>query len=429
MKVLSLPQVAISAVKSLRRGVYPLLARVYRHMLGGVCFVGVTGSCGKTSTKELAAAVLSAKGEGLLGIQIFNQTVDIARTILSVRPSHSFCIEEIGASAPGQIAISSSIFRPRIAAVTLIGFDHLKAYRSLEAIAEEKVGLVEALPADGTAVLNADDPLVWAMREKTEARVIGFGLSPEATVRGEDIRADWPERLSLTVVYGDERHRVQTQLLGDTAVGAVLGALAIGLAQGIPLAEGVRRLESVEPVFARKSPHTTANGVTFINDACKAPYYTLPATLDFMRRAQAKRKVMIFGSFSDYAGSASSKYRKIAREALEIADKVIFHCPMNGSVMKLAKTVEDGRLMTFDTSYELNQYLHQALEPGDLVMVKSGLRDHHERLIMDRVPLHGTFLGRHTEIQEIKCWRERCGLGKPCLFCDKRDEDVVPLPS
>jgi len=109
MKLLPLP---LTLVKSLRRGLYPLLARAYRGLLGDVCFVGVTGSCGKTSTKELAAAVLSAKGEGLLGIQIFNQTVDIARTVLSARPGHSFCIEEIGASAPGQIAISASIFRP-----------------------------------------------------------------------------------------------------------------------------------------------------------------------------------------------------------------------------------------------------------------------------------------------------------------------------
>lgn len=311
----------------------------------------------------------------------------------------------------------------------MIGYDHFKAYRSLEVIAAEKAGLVEALPADGSAVLNADDPLVWAMREKTKARVIGFGLSPEATVRGEDIRADWPECLSLTVVCGDERHRVQTQLLGDTAVGAVLGALAVGLARGIPLAEGVRRIESVEPIFARKSPHTTANGVTFINDVCKAPYYTLQATLDFMRRAKAKRKVMVFGTFSDYRGSASAKYRKVAREALEIADKVIFHCPLNVSVMKEAKNVEDGRLMTFDTSYELNQYLQRELKPGDLVMLKSSQRDHHERIIMDHMPLNGTYLGRQTELEEIKCWRERCGLGKPCLFCDKRNEDVVPLLS
>lgn len=428
-----MPPSALRLVKRilspLNRRHYVPMARLYRGLLGGVRFVGITGSCGKTSTKEMAAAVLGAKGEGVKGIQIFNRSADVARTILSVRPWHSFCVDEIGASDPGLIVLSSSIFRPHVSAVTMIGLDHYKAYRSTEAIAAEKAGLVKALPDDGTAVLNVDDPLVWAMRESTRARVIGYGLSEEAALRAEDVSSVWPERLSFTAVYEGERHRVQTQLLGEAPLHSVLAALAIGLASDIPLPEAIRRIEAVEPVFCRMSPHTTPDGVTFINDVWKAPYYALPETLDFMRKARAERKLFVFGTFSDYPGSASNKYRRIAREALEIADKVIFNCPLNKSVLKERSHPEDDRLMVFDTAYEVSRYLGEELRSGDLVMLKASSANHHERLIMDRMALGGALLDRDVPAVGVSCWRERCGLFKPCMFCEKRGDEVVPLLS
>ena len=429
MRLPSAVQAVKRAVRPLERRHYPPLARLYRGLLGKVCFVGITGSCGKTTTKDMAAAVLSARGDGVKGRQLFNRISDVSRTILSVRPSHSFCVEEIGASDPGMLARSAAIFSPQIAVVTMIGLDHYKSYRGEEAIAAEKVGLVKALSADGTAVLNVDDPLVWEMRESTDARVIGYGLGEEATLRAEDVSSIWPERLSFTVVYGDERRRVQTQLLGEKPVHSALAAIAIGLARGIALEDCVRRIETVEPAFARMSAHTTDDGVTFIVDTWKAPYYTLPDTIDFMRNARADRKLMVFGTFSDYPGSASNKYRRVARESLEFADRVIFNSPLNKSILKERNEENEGRLLTFETTYEISRYLGEELRPGDLVMLKSSSANHHERLVMDRMALRGTILDRESDGNSISCWREHCGLFKPCMFCEKRNDDVVPLLS
>ena len=408
---------------------YPNLARFHRSRLNGVCFVGITGSCGKTTTKDLAAAVLSAKGEGVKGTQLFNRISHVSRTILSVKPSHSFCVEEIGASDPGMIANSAALFGPKIAVVTMIGLDHFSSYRSPEAIAAEKVALVESLAPDGTAVLNADDPLVWAMREKSKARVIGYGLSEEASLRAEEVSCTWPDRLSLTVVHGEDRVRVQTQLVGETPLYSVLAALAVGVAAGVPLAEGARKIAGVEPVFARMSPHVTADGVTFINDTWKAPYYSLPDVLDFLGKARAERKIAVFGTFSDFPGSAPKKYREVARDALAIADKVIFNCEYNYSLIKDQRGPDDDRLMVFHTTYELNLYLKGELRPGDLVLVKSAGSAHLERLVMDRAMLGETVLDRPPGDTRVRCWRESCGQSKPCLFCELRDDDIVPLPS
>ena len=408
---------------------YPNLARLHRNRLNGVCFVGITGSCGKTTTKDLAAAVLSAKGEGVKGTQLFNRIQHVSRTVLSVKPSPSFCVEEIGASDPGRIVKSAAVFRPQIAVVTMIGWDHFSSYRSPEAIAAEKVALVEALPSGGTAVLNADDPLVWAMREKTDAKVIGYGLSDGATLRGEEISCTWPDRLSLTVVHGEDRVRIQTQLVGDTSLYSVLAALAVGVAAGVPLEEGARRIAGVEPVFARMSPHVSADGVTFINDTWKAPYYSLPDVLDFLRDARAERKIAVFGTFSDFPGSAAKKYREVARDALAIADKVIFICEYNYSLIKDQSGPDDDRLLVFHTTYELNLYLKGELRPGDLVLVKSAGSAHLERLIMDRAMLGASVLDRPPGETSVTCWRENCGQSKPCLFCEMRYDDIVPLPS
>ena len=177
-------------------------ARLRRSAPSYVTFIGVTGSCGKSTTVALANGILSSTGRcfGVTGPSRALAT----KTNSGVKASRTFCIQELHANQPGVIAESVRILKPQFGVVTLIGGDHYRNYRNVEATAQEKGLLVESLPESGVAILNIDSPLVADMAKRTRARLLTFGRSPEAVLRAVDVSSVWPDRLSMQVTYGGE---------------------------------------------------------------------------------------------------------------------------------------------------------------------------------------------------------------------------------
>jgi UDP-N-acetylmuramoyl-tripeptide--D-alanyl-D-alanine ligase len=216
-----------------RYRVLSFLAALRRYQRHHVTFVAVTGSCGKSTTIALAAAILSTVGKCQIGVG--PRRTLVPDTIIGVKSSTRFCIQELHATVPGWVAEFLGLLKPQIGVVTIIGSDHYRAYRSIEAIAREKGLLVERLPQSGVAILNIDDPLVHGMAKRGQARVITFGRSPQADVRAVDVSDVWPSRLSMQVAYGHEIVRVETKLVGELWVPSVLAAIALGIACGVDL--------------------------------------------------------------------------------------------------------------------------------------------------------------------------------------------------
>jgi UDP-N-acetylmuramoyl-tripeptide--D-alanyl-D-alanine ligase len=374
------------------RRLRPLVLRVlvwvvsiYRLRLRSVIFIGVTGSCGKTTTKELVAAVLSSQYKGHKNRGNNNILGEVIRSILLTRRGYKFCVQEFNVGGIGEaipIEKQFKMFKPQIGVVTTVGDDHISALGSREAIAAEKGKLISALPKNGTAILNADDHLVLAMQSRCKGRVLTYGLSPDAMLRAEDIRDDWPNRLSLTVVYEGESVRVQTQFCGAHLVPNVLAAMAVGQAMGVSIQSVAAVLEGLAPVPDRMCPIESPDGVMFIRDDVKAPVWAIPAALDFMRRATAKRKIVILGTLSDYqGGAASSTYARVARQALEVADYVFFVGPWASRSLRAKRHAEDQALRAFVTIDHINGFLHGFLQPGDLVLIKGSQPDHLSRIV------------------------------------------------
>jgi UDP-N-acetylmuramyl pentapeptide synthase len=327
--------------------------------------------------------------------------------VLSATRRHRYCVIEISGHGPRAVERASAFVRPDIAVVTRVGDDHYKNFRSRAATAAEKVRLVESLSEGGVAVLNADDPNVWAMRTRTRARVVGCGASAEAHVRLLSVDAAWPERLSVRVACADDVVTARSQLVGAYGVFPILAALAVARAEQIPMPEAMRAIATVEPLMARMCPHEVA-GVTIIEDTQKAPLYTVPASLEFMRTARAKRKILVFGTVSDFSAKAGRTYRALAQQALEVTDVVAFVGPWATSVERLRGSLGADRLLAFASLADLNAHLKSLLQPGDLVMLKgSGGADHLERIVLDRTT-------------SVACWRERCGRRHRCDFCELR---------
>jgi aminoacyl-tRNA hydrolase len=361
-----------------------LFAMYRRFVLRRTVFVGVTGSCGKTTTKELIDAVLASQFTGQKNHGTRNSTGEVLRNLLRVRGSDSYCIQELSIGKYcGRFTLESplKILRPNIGVVTNIGTDHLHLFGSKQAIAAEKSKLVRSLPRDGSAILNADDPLAFEMADQCIGRVITYGAGPNAMVRGVNFSSAWPERLSFTVQFKDQSFLVQTQLCGVHWMHSVLAALAVGLSLGVSLEVAVQAVQAVPPFPGRMSPEELPSGVTFIRDDWKAPLWSFPPALEFLGQAKATRKLVIVGTISDYLGESKPKYVQIAKQAGAISDYVFFVGRWAPRCLPAKKDRNDNSLKAFATVGRLGEYLRTFLQPGDLVLVKGSPVDHLQSLI------------------------------------------------
>lgn len=393
--------------KAASKAIYrrPLIgaAKWWRKHLRRTCFIGVTGSAGKTTAKELLHAALAARYRCAKNADTNNQLYSVARTLVSTGPGTRFCVQEIGANEPGGLDPMLKLLAPQVGVVTNVGTDHFKAFRTREAVAAEKVRLITGLPADGIAVLNADDDLVAAMARNSRARVVTYGLHADASFRADLVATRWPDRLSMRIRHGSDCAEVETLLHGRHHAGNVLAAVSTACSLGISLDDAVRVVSRFEPLLGRMSAHANARGITFLRDDWKAPRWSLSSALDVIGEARAPRKLIVIGTISDYGGPASACYRKSIARALEAADRVVVIGHPGASLARRLGAAGDGRLIAFDTVRDAAAWLGHFARRGDLVLLKGSNRaDHLARiaLAMDR---------------QVSCWRRRCDR---YIFCD-----------
>jgi UDP-N-acetylmuramoyl-tripeptide--D-alanyl-D-alanine ligase len=391
------------------------LAAARRRGLDSVLFVTITGSAAKSTTKELTAAVLQSRLRGTTTRGNANTTIGAAGALFRTSPDDDFSVFEVATDAPGKLRPLVDLVRPRIGVVTNVGFEHLENFPSVEALAAEKAAVVEALPADGVAVLNADDPAVLAMAQRCAGRVVTVGLDPSATLRAEDVEASWPARLSFTLRSGSASVRVRTWLCGSHWVQPVLAAIAVGVEAGIPLEGAARAVEGVRSFPGRMQPVLSPDGVTFIRDDTKHDLLSAHRALDFLAEARSGRKVVVFGRIGDFEGDPRETYAALAARALEIADEVIF----TGPESTYAPAPNGRPLRVLATVKETSDYLRKTARPGDLVLLRGSRRSHLDRIILSRS-------------REVACWLATCGRRRFCDGCQLLDfpsEPDDPLPS
>jgi UDP-N-acetylmuramoyl-tripeptide--D-alanyl-D-alanine ligase len=404
---------AKSARRTLKTRLLAWRAIAKRLLNPRVIYVGVTGSCGKTTTTQLLGAVLSSAGECTIHVER-NTVRALAKSVLSNGPSTKYAVHEVSGSCPGRVRQQTWFLRPQIGVITTIGGDHYKMYRNLEATAREKGKLAEALPKHGTLILNADDPNVRALAHRTRAHVITYGLSNNADFRGIEVSSEWPDRLALTVAHGNESIRIASKLVGEFWATSILAAVACGVCCGLDLRTCADAISRFEPAFGRCSVHQTPSGAAYIFDH-KAPMWTIANSLAFLARARAPRKTIIFGTISDYPGSASQRYRRIAREALQVANRVVFVGPHSGHVGKLREGELRKRLFEFQTTYEAAEFMRPPALPGELILLKGSITtDHLERIML-------------SQFETVVCWKQGCGVMHGCPLC-KHYRKPSPLP-
>lgn len=387
--------------------VYSIVAALLKRrlVLGNTRFIGITGSAGKTTTKDLAAGILAAFGPCASSTHSMNDPASVAGTVLKTRRRDHFCVAELSASRPDQLIWPLRILTPAVAVITLIEREHANKNYGVKEILQEKSRLVHALPRTGVAILNIDDPQLQGLGEQCHCRVIWVGRGEGATLRLLEASSRWPEPLSLTLEYDGQRYECQTRLHGVHLSLPVLCALGIALANGIRIDAAIAALAAVPPVEGRMQVVAGSDGVVFVRDDWKAPLWSLQAPLDFMQSARARRKVIVMGTLSDYARSPSKIYPRVARNCLSIADLVVF---VGDNALRATRGVSDAdrpRLQAFVTLKDAADFLRTELREGDLVLLKGSSRvDHLIRVMLDRST-------------PVRCWKSACGITRFCTGC------------
>jgi UDP-N-acetylmuramoyl-tripeptide--D-alanyl-D-alanine ligase len=348
----------------------------------GLTIVGITGSSGKTSTKDLLAAVLAPLGEVVAPPGSFNNELGHPWTVLRATESTDYLVLEMSARHPGNIAALAAIARPSIAVVLNVGTAHLGEFGSREAIAATKAELPQAVPSSGVVILNVDDSAVSAMAGQTSARVVRVGRTPNADVWAGPVTLDELARPRFTLHAGGAEVEIALAVHGDHQVSNALCAAAVALECGAGLAQVAAALAAAGPVSKhRMQVVTRGDGVTVINDAYNANPDSTQAglrALAWMAHSadEQRRSWAVLGEMAELGDDAISEHDRIGRLAvrLDISRLIVVGTGRSMSAMQHGAVMEGSwggeATMVADADAAL-ALLRAELRPGDVVLVKA----------------------------------------------------------
>jgi UDP-N-acetylmuramoyl-tripeptide--D-alanyl-D-alanine ligase len=350
------------------------LARAVVDRLPQLTVIGLTGSSGKTTTKDLVAQVVAGSGPTVAPAGTSNNELGLPHTVLRAGTDTRYLVLEMGARGIGHVRYLCGIAPPRVGVVLNVGTAHIGEFGSVEQIALAKRELVEALPADGLAVLNADDPRVAAMAPATAARVVLVGEAEQATVRAVDVRLDERGRPAYTLVTPDGSAPVRLALTGRHQVGNTLAAAAVGRELGVPVADLADRLARLRLVSTRRMDvFDRADGVTVIDDSYNANPGSMSSALHAQAAIGDRRRVAVLGYMAELGQYERAGHEEVGRLAASLGVDLLVvvgdnAAPIHDGAAAVASW--GGKSVRVTDQEQAVALLRGELRPGDVVLVK-----------------------------------------------------------
>jgi len=297
-----------------------VLAKAVRRLWGGP-LIAVTGSAGKTTTKEAIAHVLSSRFRVHKSEGNFNNQFGLPLMLLKLEPEHDVAVVELGMSHLGEITALSQIAEPKVAVVTNVAPVHLEFFNSIAEIARAKYELIESLPDNGTAVLNGDDEYVSQFGRDFKGKVVTYGYGADCAVRAEKVEALGEKGSAFDVTVADRRERATLPLVGSHNLHNSLAAIAVGLEHGLTLAEAVAALADLAPADKRGEVVRIGN-ITVVNDCYNSNPKALAAMVDALATMPAKRRIVVAGEMLELGPQGEEMHREsgryIARKGIDV---------------------------------------------------------------------------------------------------------------
>jgi UDP-N-acetylmuramoyl-tripeptide--D-alanyl-D-alanine ligase len=333
--------------------------------------IGVTGSAGKTTTKEAIAQVLSARFRVLKSAGNLNNAFGLPLQLLKLEREHEVAVIEMGMNHAGEIAALAKVAEPNWAVVSNVAPVHVEFFPDgLEGIASAKYELVESLPADGIAVLNADDFYVREFGRDMGGRAILYGLGSEAQVRAEDIEEAGVEGVHFKVIASGESAPVKLKLLGRHNVLNALAAIAVGLESGIPLNECAAAIAGLQPADKRGEV-LSWRGATLINDSYNSNPRALDAMVDALMSMPGTRHIVIAGEMLELGSNAFALHEACGQRMAERGVSTIIG--VRGFALALVNGAQraGGNAIFLETPEEAGEWMRSNLREGDVVLLKA----------------------------------------------------------
>lgn len=334
--------------------------------------VAITGSNGKTTTRQMTAAVVSQRFLTLSTRKNFNNNIGLPLTLLELCPEHRWAVVELGMNAPGEIAALAGICRPDIGVITNVAPAHLEGVGSIEGVMHAKGELLDKLDPGGTAILNADDPLVLSLAQKSKSKVLLFGFAAQADIRAEAV-ALGARGSRFELVLPGERVRITLKIPGVFMLSNALAAAAVGHKIGLAPAEIKTGLENFAPAESRMSILTVQTGVHVIDDTYNANPGSMAAalsTLEILRQQQ--RAFFVTGDMRELGRHSEALHRELgALCARSGVDGLFATGDFAASVARGAREAGmHSAAIVMGTKDDLLHALRRTLKPGDWVLVK-----------------------------------------------------------
>jgi UDP-N-acetylmuramoyl-tripeptide--D-alanyl-D-alanine ligase len=348
-----------------------------------VTVVGVTGSVGKTTTVALCAYVLETRYRTARSAESWNAEIGVALTLLGLREAHQVAVVEMAMRGEGQIRELVAIARPHLGVVTNIGDVHLELLGSRDRIAAAKAELLEGLPADGTAIVNADDPYAPRLLARARCRTIRFGTGPDADVRASDVAGD-AEGSTFTLHVGGAAVPARLPLVGTHQVHNALAAAATGWALGLDAEAIAVGLGRARPVKMRQTV-VTAGDLLVLDDTYNAGPQSMAAAFEVLVRvAGTRRRVLALGEMLELGAASPAFHREAGRQAAALRPAYLLavgpHARwyLDGAA---AAGLAPGAMAWVPTAPEATAVLRSVLRPGDAVLVKGSRGIEMEHLV------------------------------------------------
>jgi len=355
--------------------------------------IGVTGSTGKTSTKDLIESVLRTARPTAASPASFNNEVGLPLTLLWAPEGVEAIVCEMGARGSGHIRFLCAVARPNVGVITNVGVAHMELFGSREAIADAKAELVESLPPDGLAVVNADDPVARGFRARTAARTLTYGRSESADVRAERVTLDDRARATFDLVTPDGTARVGLRVVGEHMVPNALAAAAVGWSSGLSAGGIAEALADARVSGGRMEVVEAADGVTVLNDAYNANPTSAAAALEAAHHtAGGRRSVAVLGEMAELGPIALEEHELLGERLAGLGFDVLIAVGPWGKAIaagaERAGLAADRAVVADDVAAAVTA-AEAVVHPGDVVLVKASRAVGLDRVADALVGMHG----------------------------------------